>query len=962
MNNPTIYYQNCRGLRSKTTPFLRNVLMNNYDIILLTETWLISGISDSELFDNRYLVFRRDRDYILTDQSKGGGVLIAVQRHLSSSINLNWQSSAEDIWVTVSLCNSRRNVVVKLHLCVLYLCEQNKGNSFSDQLKNFLISLMSVIQRNKLDKFLVVGDFNMSDILWLPSDIGLQPSISVINTHFYDFLDTLYDCNLHQFNSHKNSHDGILDLVLCNDFVSVSVCPDPLTKEDLYHKTLVIQPSFVELDPLKIERRTTFTYQRGDYNKICEYLSKTDWSLILNDGSVEDAIKVFYDIINQLRDQFVPKRQVKERRYPLWYNTALIKIIKEKYKFFKKFKNYGNKSDEVTFYLLRDRARKVEDICFRNYTSMMESAITNNPKLFWSYVKGMRGGSSYPATMKYLNQTDNTGAGISELFSAYFRSTFLEVDLNSSSFSVPLVHDVSTAPCDLSGIEVTTTQVFTLLKGLDRNKSAGPDTLPALLLINCAQELSIPVAILFRRSLNEGIMPNIWKSAFITPIHKKGSKTDVENYRPISKLCLLAKVLERVVFNQLYESIKSSFIPQQHGFLRGRSTVSNLVNFNEFITYNMERGNQVDTIYTDYCKAFDRIDHKILLSKLLSLGIRGDLFRWFTSYVLCRSQSVVLNGYSSSWVYIPSGVPQGSLLGPLLFVIFINDIGSCLLNSKFLLFADDMKIFKVVNNTSDAILLQEDLDRLDAYCLANKLELNVSKCFYINFTRKRNIFNFKYRIKNSILSRKNSALDLGVLHDSKLSFDQHISHVYDKAYKALGFIFRISDSFKRMKTLKILYCAYVRSHLEYASQIWNPCYDTYSNIIEKIQIKFSRFLGFKFKLPQLNYVSRCARLHLLPLYQRRKIADACFLLSVAQGRIDCPELLSNIVLNIPVRQFRKHKLLYVPFSRVNYRINSYLPRSLALFNKLNDDSRIDLFCSSVRNLKTVMSTDFVSSN
>lgn len=378
MANPSVYYQNCRGLRSKTSTFLRNLSMNSYDIVLLTETWLVSGISDNELFDNRYLVYRRDRDYALTRQSMGGGVLIAVQRQLLSENNLHWQSSAEDIWVTISLRNSRRTV--KLHLCVLYLCDQNKGNSFSVQLINFSNRLTTIIQGNKFDKFLVVGDFNMSNILWLPSEIGFKPIAT--NTRFSDFIDVLYECNLRQFNNHRNRYDGVLDLVLCNDYVSVTVCSDPLVKEDDYHKTLVIQPSFIEMDPLNIVRRTTFSYQRGDYDKICQHLSKTSWSTILNEGNVEDATKVFYDIISELRNRFVPKHRVKDCRYPPWYNSSLIKIIKEKFKFFNKFKIYGNKSDEKSFYLLRIRAREVEEKCYKNYIATVESAISNNPKLF----------------------------------------------------------------------------------------------------------------------------------------------------------------------------------------------------------------------------------------------------------------------------------------------------------------------------------------------------------------------------------------------------------------------------------------------------------------------------------------------------------------------------------------------------------------------------------------------------
>lgn len=186
----------------------------------------------------------------------------------------------------------------------------------------------------------------------------------------------------------------------------------------------------------------------------------------------------------------------------------------------------------------------------------------------------------------------------------------------------------------------------------------------------------------------------LWKSAFVSSVHKKGSRSEIVNYKPISKLCIIAKIFELIIYNQVYAALQNSFHPSQHGFLRGRSTVSNLVIFNDFLTEAMDNGHQVDVIQTDSNKAFDRIDHKLLLSKLSFICIRGDLIWLFSSYINNRSQTIVINNYISSWVFIPSGIPQGSLL----FLIFINDISSIIVygkhNSNLLCFADDMKFLK----------------------------------------------------------------------------------------------------------------------------------------------------------------------------------------------------------------------------------------------------------------------------
>lgn len=199
-----------------------------------------------------------------------------------------------------------------------------------------------------------------------------------------------------------------------------------------------------------------------------------------------------------------------------------------------------------------------------------------------------------------------------------------------------------------------------------------------------------------------------------------------------------------------------------------------------------------------------------------------------------RSQAVAINGIVSSWHVVPSGVPQGSLLGPLFFNIFINDINMCFHNSSFLLYADDMKIFKQIRNIDDCYLLQQDLARLESYCTSHNLDLNVSKCFLITFTRKTNIIVQNYTLNSHNLKRVNYIRDLGVIHDSKLTYEKHIDYIANKAYKAMGFLQRTCSQFSSVKIIKILYCSFVRSSLEYCSQVWNPRYDIYNSRIESI--------------------------------------------------------------------------------------------------------------------------------
>lgn len=342
------------------------------------------------------------------------------------------------------------------------------------------------------------------------------------------------------------------------------------------------------------------------------------------------------------------------------------------------------------------------------------------------------------------------------------------------------------------------------------------------------------------------------------------------------------------------------------------------------------------------------------------MGIHGNLFRWFSSYVHNRCQTVVLNGFTSASICIPSGVPQGSLLGPLLFIIFVADISSCFRSSKILLYADDMKILSPIRSNEDASRLQEDLNRFQNYCTINKLDLNISKCYVCSFTRKPIHILFNYTLKNSSLSRVSFIRDLGVTFDSKLLFDNHVNNVVNKASKALGFVLRMSSQFQSLKTFKILYCAYVRSHLEYASQVWNPSYGVYINRIEGIQRKFLRYLQYRTNVYLPDYSARCKKQHLLPLHERRRIADLSYLLSLANGTIDCPELLGQLGLRTPSNALRKPNLLQIPRTRSNYRQNSFLIRACRCYNSISKNVDLDIFNMSVLTLKRITADVYFS--
>lgn len=962
-NKLNIFYQNVRGLRTKTDVFQRQLLMNLYDIIVLTETWLTDGICDSEFFDSRYIVWRRDRDYSMTGQSRGGGVLIATRRELSAMSQPQLHSTAEDLWISIRFRKSHSRNYVNLYICVVYLCKQNNGLSFTSQLTNFLTKLNQSALQNSSDMFLVLGDFNMSSISWLPSD---NLSLNPVNLTTYDeclLADELSVLDFSQYNGIANKYGKILDLAISSHQLTVTECLDPLVPTDPYHPALLIEMDFFDVPPLAYAPRTRYMFDRGDYQSLNNDISAINWEHEFSRRSIDESVEFFNQSLYELQKKYIPQKSNRPNSYPIWYSPSLIKVIKEKHKYSKKFKIYGNRSDELTFKLLRDRVRIMESSCYKKYIELTETSIKSNPKYFWTYVKNKYNSNSIPSTLKYNGNTFVTGESICDAFSAFFLSTFLDSSTSNTqlTFNCSSDNNLPGPTSDICNIEVKTEEITSLLQSLDTTKGAGPDDLSSKLLSKCSSSVARPIALLFKKSLALCVVPKIWKAAYITPIHKKGSKSDITNYRPISKLCIVMKVFERVIHNQLYSALVNSFSSFQHGFLKGRSTTTNLILFNEFITSSMDDGMQVDVVYTDYSKAFDRIDHNILIRKLQHMGIHGDLLRWFSSYIENRTQAVVLHNYRSSWVSIPSGVPQGSLLGPLLFVIYVNDIDSCFQSSKLLCFADDMKIYSSISSFNDMFALQADLCQLEEYCRLNKLDLNPTKCSVVTYTRKRAVLDTSYTIEDQTLPRHNVIRDLGVHHDSKLLFDSHIDLIVKKASKSLGFIMRLSKCFTQAKTLKILFCTFVRGNLEYASQIWNPLYHKYIDRVENIQKRFLKFLCYHQKVPyeSSNYFQLCKKFHLLPLSNRREIADFILLLKIINSTdIDSPELLAKFYHNVPCKATRFNPPLHIPCVSTNYRQNSYIVRASRHFNKLCKQHNLDPFACSVSSARRCLSLNF----
>jgi hypothetical protein len=313
---------------------------------------------------------------------------------------------------------------------------------------------------------------------------------------------------------------------------------------------------------------------------------------------------------------------------------------------------------------------------------------------------------------------------------------------------------------NLSLAPISDADVYKAIKKLKPSKSVGLDDVPGFIIKGCA-DIFVPILRhIFNLSLTQRYFPTVWKEAAIVPIFKRGSHAAVSNYRPISILNNFSKLFESIIHDHVLHFVKLN--PNQHGFTRTKSTVTNLVTFLDFLTPVVRGQRQADAVYFDLSNAFDLVPHNMLLHKLSSFGFSDAYVSWFRSYFTNRQSRVRVSGTLSLPFQVTSGVPQGSVLGPFLFNVFINDLCNSIKHCNFLFFADDLKIFRVVKSPHVCLLFQSDINSVNDWCTANTMMLNAAKTRVVSYTRKTNFLSYKYQLCHNTISRTSSIKDLGV--------------------------------------------------------------------------------------------------------------------------------------------------------------------------------------------------------
>ena len=464
----------------------------------------------------------------------------------------------------------------------------------------------------------------------------------------------------------------------------------------------------------------------------------------------------------------------------------------------------------------------------------------------------------------------------------------------------------------IANLDITTTGVERLLARLDPNKASGPDNISCRILKELAVELAPALTAIFNQSIDSGSLPTEWTKANVTPIYKKGNKNQAENYRPVSLTCVACKVLEHIICSHMHKHLEQHDIltSLQHGFRSRQSCETQLLVTLFDLLSLRDTKVQVDVLVLDFSKAFDTVPHDRLLGKLEHYGISGPILNWINVFLKTREQRVQVGGAFSSPTSVDSGVPQGTVLGPLLFLLHINDLPQ-VVSSQVRLFADDCLLYRGIRCREDQLALQRDLTTLSKWGDTWGMKFDAAKCNIMRISRSQTPHTQFYSLNDQVLTEVDQAKYLGVTLSNEVSWSPHISNTVSKAHSSLGFLRRnLRGCPEKLK--ETAYISLVRSVLEYAATIWDPHLSKDINAWQGVQRKAARFV----KNDYGRFSSVTSMLHDLgwkDLKDRRRDLRLALLYKITHGHVAVPA--ETLKSRKPTRQLRanhKHKYQTLP--------------------------------------------------
>ena len=734
---------------------------------------------------------------------------------------------------------------------------------------------------------------------------GLSRQISLVTELRDDFF-------LSQVVHTPTRGTNILDLIFVNnEEIIMSVQAAETIMSDHRIITVDTMLGYTNANPLDAPpeeglHSLNFYSDRVKWEDLTTELASIDWREALYGKTVEDMYSFFLDRVYSASLRYVPK---KKRRNPKKIPRDRRILMRKRRGLKRRLQRAGDGSRRRLETQITAIERKISKSHLkeqkRNEGKAVE-AIRSNSKFFFKYAQQK---SVIRTEIGPLRRGSDLVCDPSEMCDILRRQY-------ESVFSSPRQYDGYNTVADnihqvderIEEISFSPLDFIRVSSSIRTNSASGPDGITAILLKKSISALSIPLSIMWQESMRTGRIPECLKVGKITPIFKGGDKTEAKNYRPVALTSHSVKIFEKIVVGKLGEFLEGAGLmnENQHGFRSGRSCLSQLLLHHQDILENLTEGKDVDVVYLDFSKAFDKVDHAVLYGKLQRLGVGGALLRWIKEFLNNRVQFVAVSGASSENFPVISGVPQGSVLGPVLFLIHIGDISERVQHSTVRSFADDTRIIMPIKSNADCFNLQSDLNVLYDWAVSNNMVFNGEKFDLLRYVVSGTAVDFTYETNDARpIDTKESVTDLGILMSDSLKFDNHIREVAAKGRQRVGWMLRVFQTRER-RPLMTLYRSLVLPILEYCCQLWSPHSVGMMRKLEAVQRTFTyRIRG----LSELNYWERLRELGLYSLERRRERYAIIYVWKILQ------ELVPNFEERVQIRSYvneRRGRLCRVP--------------------------------------------------